>query len=75
MTIEVEEIMTIDQVASLLGRTPAAVRNLTYRRKIPYRKPAGRLIFLRSEVESWISNAPGLSLEQIRAEAEHECRG
>jgi len=65
MDVELNEIMNIQEVARLLGRTPAAVRNLTYRRKIPYRKPAGRLAFLRSEIEIWIRESPGLKLQEI----------
>jgi len=53
------------QCGELIGRSPGAVRNLVYRRKIPFRKPGGRLMFLRSEVEKWIENSPGATLEEI----------
>lgn len=53
------------QVAEMLNRTPAAIRNLCMRRAIPHRKPGGRLLFVRAEVERWIDGAPGVRLEEI----------
>jgi len=54
-----------DECAAFIHRSPGAIRNLVVRREIPFRKPAGRLIFLKSEIEQWIENAPGLKLEEI----------
>jgi hypothetical protein len=56
----------IRKVADFLGRSPGAVRNLVMRRSIPFRKVAGRLVFIEDEIVAWIKNAPGLSLEQIK---------
>lgn len=53
-------------VAEYLGRTPAAIRALAMRRKIPFRKVNGRLMFLLDELDSWIESAPGLTLEEYR---------
>jgi hypothetical protein len=36
------------------------------RKKIPFRKPGGRLLFLRSEIEQWIELAGGVRLEEIQ---------
>ena len=60
------DILSTNEVADFIRRSPGAVRNLVLRRKIPYRKPAGRLIFLRSEIEEWIENAEGLHLKEIK---------
>lgn len=51
--------------ADFLGRSPGAIRNLVLRKKIPFRKCGGRLIFLRSEIEKWVENSPGVKLEEI----------
>ena len=59
-----KEFLTTVECAKLIGRTPGAVRNLVLRRMIPYRKPAGRLIFLKSEIERWIVQSPGLTVDQ-----------
>ncbi|HEA68203.1 MAG TPA: DNA-binding protein [Desulfobacterales bacterium] len=60
-----EEFLITSECTKLLKRTPGAVRNLVLRRKIPFRKPGGRLIFLRSEIEKWIEKAPGLRLRDL----------
>jgi len=36
------------------------------RRKIPFRKLAGRLIFIEAEIQAWIEKAPGVHLENIK---------
>ena len=63
-----KEYLNAKDCAELLGRSPSAVRNLVMRRRIPFRKPAGRLLFLRHEIETWIENAPGVKLENMRDE-------
>ena len=59
--------LTTTGVADLIGRSPAAIRNLVMRRAIPFRKPGGRLLFVRSEVEAWIMNSPGVQLGEIQS--------
>jgi hypothetical protein len=34
------------------------------RRAIPYRKAGGRLVFIRQEVEEWITTSPGITLDE-----------
>jgi hypothetical protein len=53
-------------VAAYLRKTPAAIRNDVLRRRIPYRKTAGRLLFIRTEIDEWIMSAPGVSLADLR---------
>ena len=60
--------LTTAEVAELIGRSEAAIRNLVMRRQVPYRKVAGRLLFVRSEVERWVNDAPGMSLNEIQNE-------
>ena len=52
-----DEYLDTQECAMLIKRTPGAVRNLVMRRKIPHRKPAGRLVFLLSEIEQWIGDS------------------
>ena len=66
MALSNDEIMDVPTCASCLRRSPGAVRMLVLRRAIPFRKPGGRLMFIRSEIEDWIKNAPGLTLDEIR---------
>ncbi|NQV01844.1 MAG: helix-turn-helix domain-containing protein [Bacteroidia bacterium] len=64
-----EDYLNTKEAGLFIGKKSAgAVRNLVMRRAIPYRKVGGRLFFLRSELELWISDAPGLRLEEIQDE-------
>jgi excisionase family DNA binding protein len=56
---------TIEEVAPYIKRSKGAVRNLVMRRKIPFRKREGRIYFLKDEIDAWIREAPGVSLEEI----------
>jgi hypothetical protein len=59
------QYLTVDDLSSYIHRTPGAIRNLVLRRAIPYRKPAGRLLFLKEEIDRWIKLSPGQDLEEI----------
>ncbi|MFZ2634407.1 MAG: helix-turn-helix domain-containing protein [Desulfosalsimonadaceae bacterium] len=62
-----EEFLTVDEACAqeLNWLTPGAVRKLITRRKIPFRKPGGRLVLLRSEIRAWVKSAPGVKPDQI----------
>ena len=59
------ELLNVEDTAAFIGRTPSAVRKLCLRRAIPFRKPGGRLVFIRNELERWVENAPGVELKDI----------
>jgi hypothetical protein len=59
------QYMDIEEVSFYVKRSKGAIRNLVLRRAIPYRKPAGRLIFLKEEIDQWVQMAPGKKLEEI----------
>lgn len=61
-----QKFLTCKQAAELLATTPGGIRNMVLRKRIPFRKVAGRLLFINSELEALIENAPGLRLEDIR---------
>ena len=58
--------LTIFELSDYLKRSPGGIRNLVLRRKIPFRKPAGRLLFDREEIDLWIKNSEGISLDEIQ---------
>jgi len=60
-----ERYLTVKQVSDYLKRSPGAVRNLVLRRAIPYRKPAGRLLFDREQIDEWIQKSEGISLGEL----------
>jgi hypothetical protein len=55
-----------------LGWTEKKTRGLIQRRLIPFRWQSGRIIFLRSELEHWLTTLPGVTLDE--AKANHEAR-
>ena len=63
-----ERYLNVNQISNYLKRSTGAVRNLVMRRAIPYRKPAGRLLFDRDEIDLWIKKSEGISLEELRKE-------
>jgi hypothetical protein len=56
------------QVASYLGRTPGAIRNMVMRKQIPYRKVNGRLVFFKDEIDRWEDGCPGIRVENLLME-------
>lgn len=64
----VEQYLNSREAGRMLKRSPAALRNLVMRRRIPFRKVAGRLVFIRSELERWIDGAEGVRFEDLNRE-------
>lgn len=59
------EYLNTQECADFIRRTPGAVRNLVMRRAIPFRKPGGRLVFLKTELQRWIEAAPGVKFDEM----------
>ena len=62
----ISEIMTIDEVAMLLGLSKATLYRFTHERKIPYYKTAGgrKLYFNRAEIVEWLQENKTETVEQ-----------
>jgi excisionase family DNA binding protein len=58
-------VLSVRDVAELLGCSGQAVYKLTYRRQLPYRKLGGKVIFLKRELEQYLDQLPGLSIRDI----------
>ena len=56
--------------AAFLGGTQKQVRGLVSRKLIPFRRLGGRILFLRSELETWLSTLDGCNLDEARANRE-----
>ena len=59
-----KEFLNSREAGEMIRRSPAAMRNLVMRKRIPFRKVAGRLVFIRSELEKWVEGSPGVRLEE-----------
>jgi excisionase family DNA binding protein len=58
------DLLTVQEVSEYLKRSPGAVRMLVQRNLIPFRRCAGRLNFLRSEIDDWIQQCEGARVEE-----------
>ena len=58
-------LLNVDELSKYLKRSPSAIRNLVMRRQIPFRKVAGRLIFFQEEIDKWLLEAQGITLEEM----------
>jgi excisionase family DNA binding protein len=69
------EYLTVTELAEYVRRSPGAIRNLVLRRAIPFRKPAGRLLFVKEEIDQWITGSAGISIAQISGGTSKEGHG
>ena len=60
-------ILDLRGAACLLGMTEKGLRRQVERGRVPYRRLGRKLIFVRSEIESWFQRLPGLTLEEVDA--------
>ena len=60
-----DEFFTTVEAAKFIKRTPAAVRQLVTRQQIPFRKPGGRLMFIKEELIKWIESADGVRIDEV----------
>jgi hypothetical protein len=61
------EVLDVAATAAFLGATEDFVRSRARRGLLPWRRWAGRVVFLRSELSSFLSGLEGVSAEQARA--------
>lgn len=62
--------MDLRTATGFLGGTEKQTRGLVARRLIPFRRLGGRIIFLRSELEQWLSTLDGCTLLEARQNQE-----
>jgi hypothetical protein len=60
------ELLDIAAASQLLGCSEKTLRSRVSRRLVPFRKFSGRVVFRRSELEQFIEDLPGCSLEEAQ---------
>lgn len=60
-------ILDVRGAASLLGMTDKALRRQVERGRVPFRRLGRKVIFLRNELEAWLHELPGVTLEGLNA--------
>jgi len=49
------DLMTVEDLARLLGKAPKTIRNLVSRREIPFVPIGRRTYFRRKSIEAWLA--------------------
>ena len=60
-------LLDVAATAALLGMTERAVRARVARHVLPFRKLGGKIVFVRSELETFIAMLPGVTLDEAQA--------
>jgi len=60
-----ERLLTVEEAATMLGRTPHAIYRMAARRQLPYRKSGRRLVFMQSELQEFVRTLPGVTFEEV----------
>ncbi len=68
------EYFDLQRLSEYIFRSKGAIRNLVLRRQIPYKKPAGRLLFIREEIDEWILASEGMSFNEVTKESDGGAR-
>lgn len=54
VALKVKDVLSVKEVAVLIGRSESRIRHLVSQREIPhYKNDMGQVSFLKSEVEAW----------------------
>jgi excisionase family DNA binding protein len=65
-----KEVLNLEEAAAFLGMAKSTLYKLTHQHKLPYYKPAGKLIFFEKKaLLDWVYGAKALSEEEVRQEA------
>ena len=59
-------ILYVSDAASYLGCSQKAIRAKVDRRLLPFRRLGGRVVFVRSELEAFITSLPGTTLAEAK---------
>lgn len=66
--------LDVRSAAAFLGMTDKALRGMMARQCIPHRRINSRIVFIRAEIEAWLIDLPGVTLDEARMNQE-ERRG
>lgn len=55
----VPQYLTVGEVAAMLRCQPSTIYQYVHKKKIPYRKRGGQLLFDRQEIDDWTKTSAG----------------
>lgn len=69
-----KEVLTVDDVAQILGTTKNNIYRMTHERTIPFYKPQnGKIYFKRTEIEQWQLRNRKASVYETKQQAAKYC--
>lgn len=65
-----KEVLNLEEASAFLGIAKSTLYKMTHNNRLPYFKPAGKLIFFEKQaLLDWVKGAKALSEEELREEA------
>ena len=62
--------LDVRSAAAFLGTSEKALRGMIDRQLVPYRRLNSRIVLLRGELENFLAELPGVTLDEARASRE-----
>ena len=72
---EIGELLDVRAAAAFLGRTERAIRKDIERRRLPFRRHGARILFVRSELTTFLAALDGVSVEEAVANVRNGAGG
>mgnify|MGYP001336236065 CR=1 FL=1 len=69
-----EEVMDIDMLCAFIHLDKPTVYALTSQRRIPYSKPTGKLLFLKSKIVKWLEENHMPTQDEIKSNIQYTGR-
>ena len=67
------EVLNLEEASAFLGIAKSTLYKMTHQNRLPYFKPAGKLIFFEKQaLLDWVKGAKALSEEELKEEAAHK---
>lgn len=67
-----KEVLNLEEASAFLGIAKSTLYKMTHQNRLPYFKPAGKLIFFEKQaLLDWVKGAKALSEEELKEEAAH----
>lgn len=70
LSLRVKEVLSVKEVAALLGKSESRIRHMASGREIPhYKNSQGKLSFLRKEIDDWLLGTKVLTNQELGIQA------
>jgi predicted DNA-binding transcriptional regulator AlpA len=70
----IEEVMDIDMLCDFIHLDKPTIYALTSQRRIPFTKPTGKLLFLKSKIIAWLEENNMPTQEEIKSNIHYKGR-